>query len=231
MRYQGGKVRIRKHLLKLIQSFDPKVYVEPFLGGCNVLPFVQAEIRIGSDINQNMVALFSAVQKGWVPPPEISEDLYKELKYSDDVSPLKGFVGSACSFAGRFFEGYARGGASGRNYAQEGVRALDKIRPLLKGEVYFLATSYEVLDIPEGSVVYCDPPYKGTKPYSETPKFDHVAFWEWVRYLSKSNVVLVSEYQAPPDFKVVWEQPIKKTQESSGAVKQFTEKVFRWAKT
>jgi DNA adenine methylase len=48
--------------------------------------------------------------------------------------------------------------------------------------------------------VYCDPPYQHTTGYRGTAPFDHAAFWETVRDWSRDNVVLVSEYTAPPDF-------------------------------
>jgi hypothetical protein len=34
--------------------------------------------------------------------------------------------------------------------------------------------------------------------------FNHDEFWEWVRNLSKTNIVYVSEYFAQEDFKCIW---------------------------
>jgi len=55
---------------------------------------------------------------------------------------------------------------------------------------------YREVVIPENSVVYCDPPYEGTEGYGN--KFDHTAFWEWVR--TREFPVFVSERSAPEDF-------------------------------
>ena len=57
---------------------------------------------------------------------------------------------------------------------------------------------------------YCDPPYKDTKKYSTSKNFNSNEFWDNVRELSKNNIVLVSENQAPNDFKCIWEQEIKR---------------------
>jgi hypothetical protein len=59
--------------------------------------------------------------------------------------------------------------------------------------------SYEQVPIPDGAIVYCDPPYKGTAGY--TRSFDHEAFWDWVR--RSPHRIFVSEYTAPPDFQCV----------------------------
>jgi DNA adenine methylase len=77
--------------------------------------------------------------------------------------------------------------------------------PRLRG-VKFFCCSYDELDIPDGSLIYCDPPYEGTTGY--TNPFDHTKFWEWVRVKSEINDVFVSEYSAPDDFEVLWEREI-----------------------
>jgi hypothetical protein len=54
------------------------------------------------------------------------------------------------------------------------------------------------------SRVYCDPPYEHTTRYKGTAPFDHAAFWQTMRdWARHDNIVLVSEYHAPPDFVVV----------------------------
>lgn len=58
---------------------------------------------------------------------------------------------------------------------------------------------YRKVQIPENSVVYCDPPYKDTHGYGV--EFDHDAFWEWCR--TRDFPVYVSEIKAPTDFKPV----------------------------
>ena len=63
---------------------------------------------------------------------------------------------------------------------------------------------YFDVEIPDGAIIYCDPPYKGTAEYSEG-SFDHAKFWQWAREQSKTHKVYISEYQAPEDFKKILE--------------------------
>ena len=64
--------------------------------------------------------------------------------------------------------------------------------------------SYDEVNIPKEAVVYCDPPYKWTATYAEW-WFNHDKFWEYIRNLSKTNKIFISEYSAPEDFRVIYE--------------------------
>ena len=64
--------------------------------------------------------------------------------------------------------------------------------------------SYNEVAIPKDAIVYCDPPYNNTATYAEW-WFNHKEFWDYVRELSKTNKVFVSEYTAPKDFRVIYE--------------------------
>ena len=33
--------------------------------------------------------------------------------------------------------------------------------------------------------------------------FDHEAFWQWCREMSKHNMIFISEYNAPKDFELI----------------------------
>ena len=63
-----------------------------------------------------------------------------------------------------------------------------------------LQKSYEDIHIEENSVIYCDPPYANTKQYV-TGDFDTKSFFEWCR--KQTELVVVSEYEAPEDFQCV----------------------------
>lgn len=75
-------------------------------------------------------------------------------------------------------------------------------------DVNFFNLNYDELVIPDGSIVYCDPPYKGTKEYDVKNKLNHEMFWEWCRNTSKKNKVFISEYNAPDDFECVWQKDV-----------------------
>lgn len=62
----------------------------------------------------------------------------------------------------------------------------------------FISKDYREVRIEDGDTVYCDPPYRGTKDYGTG--FNHGEFDDFVRELSKTNPVIVSEYSMPDDF-------------------------------
>lgn len=69
--------------------------------------------------------------------------------------------------------------------------------------VKFAQSSYEELDVPANSVIYCDPPYRKTKG------FDHDKFWNWCRKKAEEgHSVFISEYSAPADFTCIWEKEV-----------------------
>ena len=83
---------------------------------------------------------------------------------------------------------------------------------------------YDELDIPDNSVIYCDPPYEGTLGY-KTGSFDHERFWEWAEKMSERNVVFVSEYSTRSDlFIPIWQKEIQTAIRASS--KQSTEILF-----
>ena len=92
--------------------------------------------------------------------------------------------------------------------------------------VTFTSMSYDKLDIQDGAVVYCDPPYKGTNCVGYVGGFDYSKFYDWCEEISKRCLVFISEYDMPRDrFECVLE--IKKQNLfSSTANKQGVERLF-----
>ena len=72
----------------------------------------------------------------------------------------------------------------------------------------FKCCSYDFWN-PKGAFIYCDPPYADTGQSYFSTKFDSDKFWETVRKWSKNNIVIVSEYKAPDDFKCVAEYRVR----------------------
>ncbi len=102
-----------------------------------------------------------------------------------------------------------------RDYYDEARRnVLTQIESLKKVE--FINSSYLDLDIPDNSVIYCDPPYKGTKKYRYN--IDHEQFWQWVREKSANNDVYVSEYEAPTDFVCIWQKQVSSSLRANGVI-------------
>lgn len=55
---------------------------------------------------------------------------------------------------------------------------------------------------------------------------DYDFFWNWVRKISKSNYVFISEQKAPEDFEVLWEKEISRQVAIKNDFKA-TEKLFK----
>lgn len=201
MQYFGGKARTCSKISDYINQFTyNRDYIEPFVGGAWVFSKIKSPNKTAYDICEPLIKMYRAVQKGWVPPSEVSEDLYKAAKAGEVSEELRAFIGFGCSFAGKWFGGYARDG-KGRNYAQNAKNSLMKKYPgFCSG--HFYASDYRELK-PDNCVIYCDPPYKGTTGYDAAGDFDTEEFWDIIRTWSKNNLVFVSEYQAPEDFECV----------------------------
>lgn len=221
MRYLGGKVRLAKEIAAKIVEYIPfgGTYVEPFCGGCAVAVKV-AEYRpdvtiICNDLHPYLIALLRGVADGsFEPPSTLSEEEYYYIKAHKDENPaLTGFAGFGCSFMGHWFHGYARCCAGGgippqeKHYRPHAEVAKDSLlTDFRESTIQFHNADYRALDIPEGAVVYCDPPYKTGKQYSGVPPFDYPAYMRWATALAKTHDVFMSEYETNvnPDSNIVW---------------------------
>lgn len=207
MKYVGSKGRHAKQILPIILAGrkEGQAYVEPFVGGANTIQHVSGR-RIGGDLHKSLIDMWREVSKGWIPDPNfLSSGDHKVAKEKGDLSlsPQDTFLLFSLSFGGIWRGSYRRDRLGVRNYAEEAIRSAEKEFPRLRG-VEFHHCSYDELPVPPQSVIYCDPPYEGTMEYKEGG-FNHVVFWQWVRYMSGlGHKVFVSEYNAPDDFKCVW---------------------------
>jgi len=232
MRYMGSKARHAKEILSIVlrDRLPDQWYVEPFVGGFNMMDKVDGP-RLANDLHFYLIELFREVQNGWIPPA-IDKETYNDVQHNRDFWPsyFVGFVGFGCSFGGKWFGGFARGGktAAGhsRDHSLESSRALTKQASRLKN-VRITNYSYDSLPIPSKSVIYCDPPYRKTTLYAN--RFDNDLFWSWCRNMSQHHTLFVSEYEAPEDFECVWSKKIQmnSVQRKTGE-KQATENLWRY---
>lgn len=228
MKYMGSKNRHAKDMLPIIlKNRQPNQwYVEPFVGGFNMIDKVDGN-RIANDSNFYLIELFKAVQNGWEPPDTVTDEEYSVIKRNKDLYPpyLVGFVGFGCSYSGKWFGGYARGNdAKGfpRNYALESKNNI--LKQKIDG-IIMSNKNYLELEIPENSIIYCDPPYADTTKYKDD--FDHEVFWNWVREKdAEGHTVFVSEYNAPDDFECVWQKTVNNTLTKETGSKQGVERLF-----
>ena len=209
MKYTGSKRKILKDILPIILRNREKKqwYIEPFCGGGNVIFNIDGPRRIANDINYYLIELFKALQNDWLPPKEISEEYYNEIKNNKNKYPpcLVGYVGFQMSFGCKFFGGYSRN-TRRRNFSREAFNNILKDIPKIKN-IIFENKEYFDLKIPEKSLIYCDPPYKNSYNYKII--FDHNKFYNWCREKVRENHLLfVSEYEMPKDFICIWEKEI-----------------------
>jgi len=231
MKYMGSKNRLANDILPIIlkDRKEDQWYIEPFVGGFNLIDKVTGP-RLGNDINYYLIELFKAVQQGWDPPTHIDKELYLSIKDNKENYPayLVGFVGFGCSFGGKWFGGYATSNDSKgnpRNHCLESRNNILNQYPGLQGLI-ITNQDYTTLDIPDNSIIYCDPPYKGTTQYKD--KFNYEIFWNWVRIMSRiGHTVFVSEYNAPSDFECVFEKSINTTLSKDSNNQKSVEKLFK----
>lgn len=227
MRIIGGKFRQSKKIAPFLKSLLEKtgafVYWEPFLGGASVMIKMGGNglVRMGSDANQHLVAMWQAVQEGWEPPGEVSKEEFEELKAmyrprkvgfrpitaDQEPNPLAAFMGFGCSFIAFWFSSYGL-----PTFAGQSKRRLEKDRPGMEGVKVFHSDFLQDIPHPAWSfahrtLIYCDPPYLngkyGNRVYGLSP-FNWALFWERLGHLVYLGAtVVVSEGSAPNPWQPV----------------------------
>ena len=226
MRYSGSKAKIAKHIIPFImEELKPGFkYIEPFVGGCNVIDKVDWNHKVGYDLNGYVIALWNSMKMGLQGniPKEVTEAQYAEMKELASKNScsitypryLIGYVGNACSYGSAWFNGYAHiNEKRGENHIKEAyngfIKQVNNFNNLYN--TYFMRADYQeaiAMETDFGKnknvVIYCDPPYKGTKGYKDG-NFNSDEFWDFIRTYSKEGIkIFVSEYEAPDDFKCIW---------------------------
>ena len=238
MKYMGSKSRIAKYIVPILQKIIDEnyitTYVEPFCGGCNIIDKIECQTKIASDKSHYLIELFKNIDKIQLLPDFVKKEHYSDVRNSFNTKNLKyddwyiGAIGFLASYNGRFFDGGYSGlvqtkDGNYRNYYEEAKR---NILEQNLSNIYFIEADYREMQDYNGALIYCDPPYKDTKQYGTSKGFNHSEFWDWVKEISKNNIVIVSEEQAPKGFKCIWEQPIKRTIDNNKRVNKI-EKLWK----
>ena len=178
MQYMGSKNRIAKDILPIMleDRIVNQHWIEPFVGGGNMIDKVDG-LRIGADFNRYVIEALTSIRDCVNELPknnlEFTEAQYKELRKNDDYKH-KGYVSFSISFGGKFMGGYSKN-KRGDDYVARAYRQAVKQSEKLQG-VELINCSYDELEIPGNSIIYCDPPYENTTSYKD--KFNHLAFWQ-----------------------------------------------------
>lgn len=238
MRYVGSKNRLSKELAPIIQSYitdETVAYIEPFVGGANMIDKIKHHNKIGSDLHKELIALHNYNKdNASLIPSKISEEEYNKVKQNPDIyeSWYVGLVGFCASFGAKYFGGYARNkkGDNDGEWSAGAIKNLKRQSPNIQG-IKFECKSfqdYKPLDY-KNCVFYLDPPYRKTLSYS-TGKFPYEEFDKWAIELAKNNTVLISEYQMPEDqFTCIWRKDTTVSITNQGDVKskKRVEKLFK----
>ena len=125
MIYQGSKAKYADAIVPILQKIINKnniqCYIEPFVGGANIIDKINCSIKIGYDKNYSLICLHNQAQKSMstIPAHGSSEwwyeakSIYQRYKGSEDMeNEMEGWRIGAIQFLGS----YNRGGFS-RGYA------------------------------------------------------------------------------------------------------------------
>lgn len=232
MKYVGSKKRISKDILPILlkNRIEGCYFVDLFMGGCNIIDKVDGN-RIANDINPYLVACAEALSNGWLPPKDVSEEMYNTVKCNIDKydKALVGYMGFQLSYGAKWFDCYRKDNIGKRNYSVEAYNNVKKQADKLKG-VKFYNLDYRAVTLPSNSIIYCDPPYQNTTTYkANKDNFNYSEFWQWCRVKGQEGHVLyISEYNAPDDFECIWQKEILKNLADSKNRDVAIEKLFQY---
>lgn len=237
MKYVGSKAKLSKYIVPILQDYidknEIKSYIEPFVGGANIIDKIECESKIGIDIDPLVIDLhrINAINPCFLDylPKSVSKELYYDVRDNKEAGYPNWYRSAILFFAS--YNSRVYGGCYGasaitkngkiRNYYLEALNNYRKQMPFLK-DIKFLCKDYKELKA-KNCLVYCDPPYSEGIGYSQ--KFDSKEFWEWCRQMSKDNIVVISEYSAPSDFECIWETSVKTHMNNRNKL-QKTERLF-----
>jgi len=220
MKYQGGKAKQAQYIGPIINRFlgGKLDYFEPFVGGFNLVPYVHTKGKIWcGDLNPMVISMYQALAKGWLPPENVTKELFDAAKEWPDDDPRKAFVRIGCSFRGSGWVfsglGVCRSTGQYHDYPNEArTSILAKLSHYARVHGFDCRSYDEWKPESKPSVIYCDPPYDDRRGYKPQLKanhkpFDAMQFWQWAQIMGSDHYVLVSEYSCPIDHAVAWERP------------------------
>lgn len=239
MVYMGSKRKYCKDIVPIIQKYinDNKIttFIDVFCGGGNLVDKIQCNTVIANDLSPTLIALHQIAQTDFDKIPTDGNREYWDAAYAEfkkirsamaagesytPQMPLYeiGAIEWYASFSnGGFPRGYAKN-SNGRNYYQEAWRnhkaqsetALYKNIKFICGDYKDVLNKFNSIDL-QHTLIYCDSPYKGTKPYAINPKFNYEEYYNWLREISKSIPIFISEQEMPKDFPIIWEKDTTRT--------------------
>lgn len=219
MKFVGSKNRIAKDIVPIIQNAidisNPDMYIEPFVGGANIIDKINHNNKIGYDNNYYLISMWNALKNGWNIPGRPTRDEYWDVKENKEKYPPEwvAIVGFVSTYNAKWFDGYANITKTKtgkiRDYYDEGKRNIEKQIPNIL-DIDFRHESFEKLNF-KNSVIYCDPPYitKNTRKDLYGNIFNHEEYYNWLEEQSNNNIIIASEYYMPDNFICIYEKGLQ----------------------
>lgn len=209
--YRGSKNKIADWVVDHLP--DGKTLVDLFAGGCAVTHaailagkcenFIINDLGDAPEVFENAINGKYANEKRWIS----REDFYKlkdsdpyvsivwsfgnnrrDYLYGKDIEPIKKAIHYARVFGDDSL-------LNRLNETNKNERLLSQERTESLQSLQSLRLDYRNVEIPQGAVVYADPPYKNTGCTGYAGQFDYDAFEKWLADVP--FMVIVSEYNAP----------------------------------
>jgi site-specific DNA-adenine methylase len=172
-------------------------YIEPFAGmGAISLSVAQRlpglKVSVG-DLNKDVFNIWEGAINDISPPPHVySEDERDRTRRNKSRNFEESFIHFSHSFGGVPGAGYYP------RFHRNATNSYNKLRGLARNFT-LKHQSYKEWN-PMNALVYCDPPYAGTKisDYVEGDRFDFDLFWQTMVKWAGNNIVLVSWSASAP---------------------------------
>ena len=238
MVYMGSKNKYCKYIVPIIQQYINKnniiTFIDCFCGGANLADKIKCETVICNDLSPTLIALHQQAQKDFSKIPnetfrlywdvakkdweKIKNNIKEQKEYDKDLQlPLVaiGAIEWYGSFsAGGFPKGYANPDPIGKrnrffesynNHKKQSENENYKKIKFVQGDYKDLIKKYNCNN---STLLYCDSPYKGTKPYGISPNFNFQEYYNWLLQTSKICPIFISEQNLPSNFNqyIVWEK-------------------------
>ena len=219
MKYLGSKAKLAKYIVPILQNYvyknNIKTYIEPFVGGFNIIDKITCNNKIGCDIDPLVIDLVETCRNNPKLLDTINETPSREHYYDvrDNANKYPSWYRAAillfASYNARVYGGCYGAIAKTkdgkmRNYYQESKNNFQNQLPNLYDILVSCCDYRDIIPSKQQTLIYCDPPYKNGVGYVKG--FDTDAFWQWCRDKTRDgHIVVISEYDAPNDFKCIWQ--------------------------
>lgn len=243
MTYMGGKQKIQKYLLPIINNYikenEIENFYDVFCGGFNIGAYVGCENIYANDLSITLISLHKQAQEDFskvcIDSSREQWDRcyteYKRLKKHnfnvepeipyEEIGAIEWFGG----FSGRGFPGGYGINSKGRNQFEERYNNLKK-QAEENGykKAIFSCGDYRDISFKRNSLIFCDAPYKNTKAYGINTKFSYSEYYKWLMETAKNYPIMICEEELPREIpaEIIWQKEVTR---DIGKIKK-TEKMY-----